>query len=475
MKNSIYIKNFLSTALMVFLSFFILGSVFSGWSYRLIMNEKQEAMQRVAQEACTSISAFSSNWSLRSFETKMVLSMISGSSGYDIIITDTEGNVISCSDRSTYCEHMDKTVPPQILSDVYESDEGYSGRSSLGNVYSQTRYVYGVSLDTTSGTHLGYMFLSTERSSMSVSWREFSGTFVLVAMCVLVLTFILSFISTKRQAEPLNEMALTAHKFARGDYSARVEETDREDEIGQLAAAFNAMADSIERSESLRQEFIANISHELKTPITTISGFSDGILDGTIPPEKQGEYLTIISSESKRMSRLVRSMLDMSKLRDMDPEELLRRNFDAVDTVGQTLLSLEGKINSRRLDVDAMLPEEPVIVRGDRDSITQVIYNLLDNAIKFAEEGSVLKVSLWKESGRAHVAIQNTGATIPEEELPLIFDRFHKTDRSRSMDREGVGLGLYIVKTILDNHNENIYVTSRDGVTKFEFTLTVLS
>ncbi|MBQ4040899.1 MAG: HAMP domain-containing histidine kinase, partial [Oscillospiraceae bacterium] len=174
-----------------------------------------------------------------------------------------------------------------------------------------------------------------------------------------------------------------------------------------------------------------------------------------------------------RLSRLVRNMLDVSQLSAKEPTELRKSSFDLTEVVVQTLLSLEKKITDRKLDVDAEIPEEPIVTLGDRDSITQVVYNLLDNAAKFAAEGSVIKLSVYKRSGRAYVSVENRGETIPEKELPLIFDRFHKTDKSRNFDKDGVGLGLYIVKTILDNHREDIFVTSANGVTKFTFTLTI--
>ena len=285
------------------------------------------------------------------------------------------------------------------------------------------------------------------------------------------MTFVVSFITTKRQAEPLKEMSLAARRFARGDFSTRVDDTGRVDEIGQLTDAFNTMADSLERSESLRRDFIANVSHELKTPMTVISGFSDGILDGTIPKEQERRYMEVISSETKRLSRLVRNMLEMSRIQSTTAEALLRGQFDISEIIRVTLLGLGGKIEAKRLDVDPELPEEPIMTRGEKDSITQVVYNLIDNAVKFAEEGSTLRVSLWKQGTKAYVSVENKGETIPADEMPLIFDRFHKTDRSRSENRDGTGLGLYIVKTILDNHNEDILVNSSEGVTKFTFTL----
>jgi signal transduction histidine kinase len=230
------------------------------------------------------------------------------------------------------------------------------------------------------------------------------------------------------------------------------------------------MAESLQQTERQRREFIANISHELKTPMTTIAGYTDGILDGTIPPENEKKYLQIISNESRRLSRMVRRMLDVSQLQAIDP---LRggNHFDICESVRRVLISMEQKITDRNLDVIAEIPEEPILVKGDNDMITQVIYNLLENAAKFARPGSDLYLSVSLVDGKARVVVQNLGETIPAEELPLLFERFHKSDKSRSGDKDGVGLGLYIVKTILEQHREKINVTSEDGVTTFSFAL----
>ena len=288
---------------------------------------------------------------------------------------------------------------------------------------------------------------------------------------MLCLALIFSYASSKYFAKPLRDMADAARRFGRGELNVRVEPADSTDEIGELTEAFNSMADSLEQSETKRREFIANVSHELKTPMTTISGFADGILDGTIPPESEKKYLQIISSETKRLARLVRSMLELSRLQAKDRATLLKNSFDISEQLRLTLITFADKIDQKHLEVVFNVPEEAIKVLGDVDAITQVIYNLLDNAIKFSRENSPLTISLWKDSKKAYVSIRNCGSTIPEAEIPLLFDRFHKSDRSRSQDRDGVGLGLYIVKTILNNHGEDIAVTSRQGVTDFVFTL----
>jgi signal transduction histidine kinase len=351
------------------------------------------------------------------------------------------------------------------------------GLSTLGQIYPDYRQVTGAPLIMNLGGEtytFGYMFVSSDMAAFRQEWRLFSSVFTLIALNVMVLAFVISFVATKKQAEPLKEMAGAARRFARGDFSMRVEDSGRLDELGQLTQAFNAMADSLENSETLRREFVANLSHELRTPMTVITGFVDGILDGTIPPENEVRYLNVISSETRRLSRLVRSMLDVSKLQSSETGGILERSFDVTEVTRLALLSLGGKIEGKQLDVEAELPEEPVMTHGDKDAITQVVFNLIDNAIKFSTPGGLIKLELWKQGTRAYVSVENHGETIPSDELPHIFERFHKTDRSRSANREGVGLGLYIVKTILDNHNEDIFVTSRNGVTKFVFTLTIL-
>ena len=292
---------------------------------------------------------------------------------------------------------------------------------------------------------------------------------------VLMIAVVASSLFASYQSRPLNEMAEAARKFGQGEFDTRVTGYEnRGDEIGALAEAFNSMANSLEKVESQRADFIANVSHELKTPMTTIAGFAEGILDGTIPQEREKESLQIIVSETRRLSRLVRRMLDLSRLNALAESSITaQEQFDLTEVMSRVIVSLEGKITGRKLDVDVQMPDEKLMVWGDPDSITQVCYNLLDNAAKFAATGSVITIVITKKDGKACTTVRNLGATIPKDELPVLFDRFHKADYSRSMDREGVGLGLYIVKTILGNLKEDIHVTSEDGVTEFTFTLTL--
>ena len=467
--KSIYFRNLLTIGLILLISFAIMAGMFSFVTYRFTMREKREQMLDHAQEAVRLISAYSSEWGLGDLSMRVSLSSISRMSGYHFLLCDNSGYVVSCSDARMDCPHIGCSVAKTSLDAMAKENKVYL--ADMGGVYDNMRYSVAARIVYAgSNQQVGYIILSEEEQAVSELWKDFFGIYPALAVIVMALAFMITIVTTKRQAQPLQEMAAAVRKFAKGDFSVRMGKTAREDEIRELANAFNVMADSLERSEKQRRELIANVSHELKTPMTTITGFADGLLDGAIPPERQDHYLRIISSETRRLSRMVRSMLDISQL-EVNSDSMNNETFDIVDLVCLTLGSLEQRITGKGLDVSATLPEEKVIVCGSRDSITQVVYNLIDNAAKFSPEGHVIRVELWKQDGKAFVSVENDGETIPKDELPLIFDRFHKTDRSRNMDKEGVGLGLYIVKTIIDAHNEDIFVTSENGITKFAFSM----
>lgn len=473
MRNSIYFKNFVMTAMLVIISFFILGTSIVILGRNFALNQKRNNIALSATEISKAASAFSEeNGDLNGWYLRLIISSLAKSTGNHILITDTQGVIVSSSDMDVVSPYIGKQISSSIMEELYKYGK-FQKLTTLDNFYNERPY-YVVALPIVidvDNSLVGYIFVGSDCTEIIRAWGTASTVFITTAIIIMLLAIILSYYTSKRQSEPLLEIAAAAQRFAHGDFAARVADEGRQDEIGELTESFNMMAESLEKSEQLRSEFIANLSHELKTPMTTISGFADGILDGTIPKEEQDRYLATISSETKRLSRLVRQMLQMSRIQSVDTPALLSRSFNLSEVIMRTLLTFEGKITQHGLDVDAQLPEESIIVRGDEDSITQVVYNLLDNAIKFSETGTAIGISLWKQGGKAFVSIKNHGETISPQELPFIFDRFHKTDKSRSLDRDGVGLGLSIVKTILNNHNEDVSVTSRDGVTEFIFTV----
>lgn len=475
--RGLYWRQMSVTVGMVALTLTLLGVSFFSLSYSYARGQKTDELLVRAQAV--------SRLSVRYLETGRYLSMeelqedeqfrqlaatAAVISEMDILVCDTEGHVLLSTDEAM--EGQSISIPQPVMEKVL-SDGTWAGRSRLDRIYDSKQFIGAVSVvNPATEKALGAVFTVSNAASIDDLWRAFAGLLMMTAFVVLMISFMASSVTTMRQIKPIREMAAATRRYADGDFDVRMNDYGREDEIGELAASFNNMAESLQQTERQRREFIANISHELKTPMTTIAGYTDGILDGTIPPENEKQYLQIIANESRRLSRLVRRMLDVSQLQVMDP---LRggNHFDICEAMRRVLISMEKKINDRHLDVDADIPDEPILVLGDNDMITQVIYNLLENAAKFAREGSTLYLGVAMMDGKARVTVRNVGDTIPAEELPLLFERFHKSDKSRSEDKDGYGLGLYIVKTILQQHKEEINVTSENGVTTFTFSLRV--
>ena len=474
--QGLYWRQMFITVGMVLLTLMLLGASFGSLSYNYARSQKSgEIRTKAVVMSQLSVNYLESGRFLTIEELqndrdfRQLDSFAATVSDVHFMICDREGHVLLSTDKDL--TGMTVTMPAKMTREIMEQGET-SARDDLGGLYENKRFVVGVpAVNPTSGEVVGEVFAVSTSASLDAMWQGFVGLFFMTALVVLMISFMASSVTTMRQIQPIREMAAATRQYAEGNFDIRMNDYGRDDEIGELAASFNNMAESLQQTERQRREFIANISHELKTPMTTIAGYTDGILDGTIPPENERQYLQIISNESRRLSRMVRRMLDVSQLQVMDP---LRggNHFDICESMRRVLISMEKKINDRHLDVDADIPEEPILVLGDNDMITQVIYNLLENAAKFAREGSTLYLGVTTIDGKARVTVRNVGDTIPAEELPLLFERFHKSDKSRSEDKDGVGLGLYIVKTILEQHRETIRVTSENGVTAFTFSLT---
>ena len=475
MKSSIFRRHFFLTAGMILICFALLAAAFMSLSYRFMVQEKKQGME----ENAVIVAGITQLYLQQGLDpvqedASSLYTALSRIAGSDILLCDAGGTVLrNSADDGSEVNHTGQVILPAVTEQI-ASEGSYSGMSDLG-IFSTLCFVSGIPIyvQTAAGHEVALIVLMTASAEELLTlWKAVATLFFFTTVVVLCIAFISSSIFSLQQVKPLQDMGDTVRRFGMGEYDARVEGYDkRSDEIGDLAVAFNTMADSLANTERQRQEFIANISHELKTPMTTISGFTTGILDGTIPPEKVEESLQVISAEAARLSRLVRQMLDASALNAKRDGVVSHVEFDICETMIQVMISLEGKIRSRRLDMDVHIPDNPLLVWGDPDGITQVCYNLLDNAAKFAAPGTAIALNISSKAGKACISVKNTGDTIPPEELGMIFDRFHKSDRSRSMDKEGVGLGLYIVKTILNNHKETITVTSKDGVTEFVFTL----
>ena len=439
-----------------------------------VEDEKEQTLMADADAVSNLARAYNSageltdNWGFL-----MSLSFISHIGDAEALICDEQGQVILCSCEQFTCSHIGRRLDEDFRTQV-EQDGGAFRSGVQQSIYDgERRYTAGaVIVSDSTDEQIGFVVVSAPMTQVSRFMSRSTMLFFYAAIFVLALSLIATSFLSRSQVRPLRQMAAAARRFGHGDLSTRVQVSPKStEEIADLAQAFNSMAVSLEKSEQRRQEFVANVEHELKTPMTTIGGYIDGMLDGTIPPDKQQHYMQIVSSEVRRLSRLVRNMLDIAKLQAMGVEESRKTRFDLGEEMSDVLITFEQKIYNKHLDVRVDLPDKPVWTRAERDSITQVIYNLIDNAIKFCPDGGRLALRLQPDGGKARVSIENTGPTIDKDELPLLFDRFHKADKSRSADREGWGLGLYIAKTIVGAHGGDIWATSENGVTQFNFTL----
>lgn len=474
MKTS-FSRSFSTTATILLLALIILGTSFQLQVKKYLTDATIDGLQQDANVIANLAASYSVDGSLSSREFLLNLDVISQVSDADAVICDSNGYVILCSHARSGCNHEGMQLNQDYLHKVIENG-GDIATGVIKGLYTDSRYVVSVPIyNNTDNT--GIVIVSTSTSVTTQTLNKISNIFLTAAVFVVLVSVLAVTAFARRETKPLKDMAKAATDFGHGNLEARVKvEDDYSEEMEELALAFNNMASSLQKSEYQRQEFVANVSHELKTPMTTISGYIDGILDGTIPEQRREYYLQIVSDETKRLSRLVRSMLDISQLQKEEgiPEEK-KMHFDLEECAGQVLITFEKKINDKHLNVDVDMPEHPVYTMANRDYITQVIYNLIDNAVKFCPEGGNLGLRIREGGSKAYVSISNDGDTIPPEELPLVFDRFHKLDKSRSQNRDGWGLGLYIVKTIVCSHGENISVSSKDGKTEFTFTMPLVN
>ena len=292
--------------------------------------------------------------------------------------------------------------------------------------------------------------------------------FLSSGLVVMLLAFIAVYVISRRLVRPLNDMVSATKHYAKGDFRYRVSAPES-DELHLLAQSFNAMAINLATLEASRRSFVANVSHELKTPMTSIGGFIDGMLDGTIAPEDHAKYLQLVSGEVKRLARLVTGMLNLSKI-EAGELPMKRTRFDASELLFKTLLSFEKMIATKEIELEGLDELAPMPIHGDKDLLTQVLYNLIDNAVKFTPPGGKIQVRAWQDRTANAIALRNFGTGIPAEELPQVFERFYKLDKSRSYDTKGAGLGLYLAKTIVAMHGGTIRAES-DGATWTEFTV----
>ncbi len=396
----------------------------------------------------------------------------------DIFFSNHDGKVILCRDDFLYSFSPDSSgclvhggyiIPKTIMDEVRDGE--YFSNKEISGLFTEDTFLAGCPV-TVNGTFVGAFFASVPvRDNLREYASNIAGLYFASALFAAALSFIVIYAFTAKLTNPLRQMSNATKAYAKGDFSKRI--TVRgSDELSELCRSFNQMATALSVLESSRRSFVANISHELKTPMTTIGGFIDGIIDGTIPPEKHDEYLRIVSGEVKRLSRLVTSMLNLSKI-EAGELEIKPTKFDISQLAINCMLTFEQEIEKKNIEIAGFENTVPVYINADRDMIYQVVYNLVDNAVKFTNEGGTITVMTGEaKNNKVYFAIENTGEGISSEETGRIFERFYKVDKSRSYDVKSAGLGLYLCKTIVEMHGGKIYVESEKGkFTRFTFLL----
>lgn len=461
MKLKLFKKYFLTTALIILISLtammMILVLVFN--------NYLASSKYKTLRECVTSVIDIVSDSDFYTDDNDAlfhIMNTISKVSEVDVFIADKNGEVVICSCEewleSGGCEHSGRLVSQDTLE---RAEKGDIIELSTLDIYENPHYVSASPISSGNGGFSGAVFATAPMSAIKLLLRTISKLYLLSAAIPLIIMFFAIYAMTYRLTKPLKLMSEAAKAMAKGDFSRRIPVTS-DDEIGELAVSFNQMTNSLVRLEGMRRSFVANVSHELKTPMTTIGGFIDGVIDGTIEPDKQKYYLGIASQEVRRLSRLVESMLSMSKLES--GEFVLKPElFDFRELLCTIVISQEQRIEKRGLEILGLDTMQSVSVKADKDLIHQVVYNLVDNAVKFTYENGKISFALKTENHRMTFEITNTGKGIPESDLPYVFERFYKVDKSRSANKNSTGLGLYIAKTIVKTHGGSISVTSKEN------------
>ncbi len=464
MKLKLFKKYFLTTALIIFFSLTFMMMILSFVLNSYIANSKQDTLNK----ACTQITDYITEAALEgesisSSQFEKVVHTAAEIASADVFVAGNNNDVYICGcadwEENRSCMHTNAELTDEDVKKFISADEEL--QLSTLDIYGLPHYIAAKQLVDAKGNRYGTVFATAPISMVKNLLSAVTKLYLAAAILPLIVMFFAIYAMTYRLTKPLKLMSEASRAMAKGDFSRRIPVMS-DDEIGELSASFNMMTNSLAQLEGMRKSFVANVSHELKTPMTTIGGFIDGILDGTIEPEKQSYYLSIVSDEVKRLSRLVQSMLSMARLES--GEFVLKPElFDLCELLCTIVISQEQRIEKQRLNITGLDELQNISVKADKDLIHQVLYNLVDNAIKFTNDGGTISFSLKNENKKVVFTITNTGSGIPEKELSFVFDRFYKTDKSRSASKNSTGLGLYIVKTIVTAHGGNVSVASKEG------------
>ena len=406
------------------------------------------------------------------------LSSVSLTNDEEVFLVDNRGGILLCKDVIVYNEkelyikdscplHISKEFSVETVAQFETSDPVYTYDGKIDSFGSGDYFLAAAKINADTENDYYIVIIQEKGSAYLPYTTSFMQMIFRAEILALFICFVAAMVISYRLSKPLKKLTDATKHYASGDFSVRIGNTDTYRELEELVESVNSMADSLAVLEESRSNFVANISHELKTPMTIIGGFIDGILDGTISEDERDKYLATVSDEVKRLSRLVVAMLNMSKIQ-AGKLTLNYSEIDLNDIILKIFLSFENELAAKEIDVAGLDTCEKITIKADDALINQIFYNLIDNAVKFTYEKGVISVAMKTEKNTAVIKIKNTGKGIPEEDIGLIFDRFYKGDKSRGLDSKSFGLGLYIVKSVVELHKGSINVNSKvDEYTEF--------
>jgi signal transduction histidine kinase len=422
--------------------------------------------ERIAnlKENAKAISAFIENGTGQEHLNNFIYGF-SQSTKTNILIIGSNGDVLLASAPDNHYNRNTVRIDKTYMKDVLSRKESII-KGTLGDTFHAEMFTLQVPVVSKINNRvLGAIFISTPVPEMTRSKMQLHKILGVSLFLVILISFTLSFALSRRISKPIKKIGQTARQFAQGNFSNRVnldKKTNNIIEISELTQTFNDMAYSLEKADDIRNSFISDVAHEFRTPMTTISGFVDGILDETIPPERHHDYLTIVRDEVSRLSGLVNSLLNLTRL-ETDKQPLEVTAFDICETLRRTLVGFESRIEEKKIEVQLDIDEQVCQVIADMNAIRQILTNLIENAIKFTNVGGLLRIEIKNGRTEVKISVYNTGCGISDGDKKMIFERFYKADKSRSLNREGTGIGLYIVKELLSHHNKTISVNSVEG------------
>ena len=465
MRKTLYLKFVLAYFIFGVFAFIAVTLFVPSMTREQLVREKAEALYAEAMLISENYASglYTSETSLEEVKTQLdSLAVYLGSliriinpSGRLVLDTDTPVNV----ENAVIIENFDPTVTKDSYYTVDHFFDIYN--TDVLSVFAPITSSYKVK---------GYVVINYDMAGIEKSCNNIlSISYITLAITILLSIIILIFF-TEMVYSPLKKITYATEQYASGNMHYEFQ-VDSDDEIGYLAACLNYMASEIARAEDDQKKFVANVSHDFRSPLTSIHGYLEAMLDGTIPPEMHEKYMNIVLNETERLTKLTNSLLTLNNL-NTKGMLLDKSDFDINRVIRRVAATFEGICRQKNIAIEVILTGEDLYVNADKDKIEQVLYNLTDNAIKFSHHNSVIKIETTEKKNKLFVSVKDTGIGIPKDDLKMIWDRFYKSDLSRGKDKKGTGLGLSIVREIINSHGEHINVISTEGVgSEFIFSL----